>query len=77
MRKDWQTAETDTVLALLTDSLKESIADHQEILDLLLAREIELPPSLSKLLEDASSAYMALSESVKRKRLLSRCGNVE
>jgi hypothetical protein len=71
MRKDWQTAETDTVLALLTDSLKESIADHQVILDLLLQRQTELPLALVQLLKDASRAYMAMSESLSRRFLLS------
>jgi hypothetical protein len=71
MRKNWETAETDTVLALLTDSLKESIADHQLILDLLLERQIELPLALGELLKDASKAYMAMCENVSRKFLVS------
>jgi hypothetical protein len=74
MKADWQTAETQTVIALFRDSLKDSIADHQRILDLLLQRQVEPLElgDLSVLLEDASNVYMAMSESVSQKFLISR-----
>lgn len=70
MKTDWQTAEAETVIALFRDSLRDSIADHQLILDLLLQRKFELPldlADLSELLENASDVYMAMSESVSKK----------
>lgn len=77
MKTNWQNAETETVLALLSDSLKETMADHQLILELLLQRKAELPLELGELLEDASNAYMAMSESVSQKFLLARCRHVK
>jgi len=72
MKTDWKNAETQTVIALFRDSLKDSIADHQLILDLLLQRQVELPLDFGELLEDASNVYMAMSESVSQKFLISR-----
>jgi len=72
MKNDWKSAETETVMALLRDSLRDSIADHQLILDLLMQREVELPPDLGELLEDASNAYMGMSETVSTQFLTSR-----
>lgn len=77
MTVKWHNAETETVLALLSDSLKESLADHQDILELLLQRKVELPLELGELLEDASNAYMAMSESISQKFLLARCRDVK
>lgn len=75
MKTDWQNAEAETVIALFRNSLKDSIADHQKILDLLLLRPGELSldlAELSELLEDASNVYMAMSESVSRNFPISR-----
>jgi hypothetical protein len=76
MTTDWNTAEAETVIALFRDSLKDSIADHRMILELLMQRQAELPDDLgadlSDLLEDASNVYMAMSESVSRKFPTSR-----
>jgi hypothetical protein len=75
MKTDWQTAETETVIALFRDSLKDAIADHQLILDLLLQRQVELPVDLGglgELLQDTSGVYMEMSESVSQKLLISQ-----
>ncbi len=76
MKTDWKTAEVETVIALFRDSLRDSIADHRTILELLMQRGDELPDDiggdLSDLLEDASNVYMAMSESVSRKFPTSR-----
>jgi hypothetical protein len=76
MKTDWKNAEAETVFALFRDSLKDSIADHQMILDLLIQRQVELPldfgGDLGELLEDASNVYMAMSESISQKFLMSR-----
>lgn len=76
MTTDWKTAEAETVIALIRDSLKESIADHRMIVELLMQRQAELEgdlgADLSDLLEDASNVYMAMSESVSRKFPTSR-----
>jgi hypothetical protein len=75
MKTDWQTAETETVIALFRDSLKDAIADHQLILDLLLQRQVELPVDLGglgDLLQDTSGVYMEMSESVSQKLLISQ-----
>jgi hypothetical protein len=75
MKTDWQTAEAETVIALFRDSLKDTVADHKLILDLLLQRQVELSldlGDLSELLQDASDVYMAMSESVSRKLHISQ-----
>jgi len=76
MKTDWKTAEAETVISLFRDSLKDSIADHRMILELLMQRQDELSQDvlgdLSYLLEDASNNYMAMSESVTRKFPASR-----
>jgi hypothetical protein len=77
MKTDWHSAETETVLAHLGDSLEESIAHHRLILNLLLQKEADLPSELGKLFKDASNAYMAMSESVIQKSLLARSGDIK
>jgi len=73
---DWKTAEAETVIAGFRESVKNSIADHRMILELLMERQDELPEDLgadlSDLLEDVSNIYMAMSESVSRKFPTSR-----
>jgi hypothetical protein len=77
MKTNVASAETETVLALLTDSLRESIADHKRILDLLLQEEADLPLELGQLFDEASKAYKAMSESVNSKYLLARGRNIK
>ena len=60
------------VLEGLSNSLRQALADHQLMLDVLLQRRVELPLELGELFEDASNAYMEMSESVSRKFLISR-----
>lgn len=76
MTTNWKTAEAETVITLFRDSLKDSIADHRMILELLMQRQDELSQDvvgdLGDLLEDASNIYMAMSESVSRKFPTSR-----
>ena len=68
----WRSAETKIVLEALSKSLRQALADHQMMLDVLLQRRVELPLELGELFEDASNAYMEMSESVSRKFLISR-----
>lgn len=76
MKTDWKHAEAETVVALFRDSLRDSISDHQVILDLLIKRQEELPldigGDLGDLLEHASDVYMAMSENIGRTFLISR-----
>jgi hypothetical protein len=68
-------AETKIVLDELSNSLRQALADHQMMLDVLLQRRAELPLELGELFEDASNAYMEMSESVSRKFLIARSPN--
>ncbi len=68
----WRTAETKTVLDELSNSLRQALADHQTMLEILLRRRAELPLELGELFEDASNAYMEMSESVSRRFLTTR-----
>jgi hypothetical protein len=68
----WRSADTRVVLEGLSKSLRQALADHQMMLDVLLQRRVELPLELGELFEDASNAYMEMSESVSRKFLISR-----
>ncbi len=71
----WRSAETKIVLDGLSKSLRQALADHQMMLDVLLQRRAELPLELGELFEDASNAYMEMSESVSRKFLIARSQN--
>ncbi len=71
----WRSAETKIVLDGLSKSLRQALADHQMMLDVLLQRRAELPLELGELFEDASNAYMEMSESVSRKFLIARNQN--
>ncbi len=71
----WRSAETKIVLDGLSNSLRQALADHQMMLDVLLQRRAELPLELGELFEDASNAYMEMSESVSRKFLIARNQN--
>lgn len=73
----WRAAETKTVLDELSSSLRRALADHQMLLDILLQRRAELPLELGELFEDASNAYMEMSESVSQKFLIKRSSPVE
>jgi hypothetical protein len=77
MRTQVASAERDTVLALLGDSVRESIADHKRILDLLLQADTDVPLELGQLFEEAGNAYKAMSESISRKSLLARSRDIE
>jgi hypothetical protein len=68
----WRSAETKIVLDGLSNSLRHALADHQMMLDVLLQRRAEIPLELGELFEDASNAYMEMSESVSRKFLIAR-----
>ncbi len=68
----WRSAETKIVLEGLSSSLRQALADHQMMLDVLLQRRAEIPLELGELFEDASNAYMEMSESVSRKFLIAR-----
>ena len=68
----WRAAETKTILDELSSSLRRSLADHQVMLDVLLERRAELPLELGELFEDASNAYMEMSESVSQNFLTAR-----
>ena len=67
----WRSAETKIVLEYF-NSLRQALADHQTMLDVLLQRRAEIPLELGELFEDASNAYMEMSESVSRKFLIAR-----
>ena len=71
----WRSAETKVVLEGLSNSLRQALADHQMMLDVLLRRRAEIPLELGELFEDASNAYMEMSESVSRKFLIGRSRN--
>jgi len=71
----WRSAETKIVLEGLSSSLRQALADHQMMLDVLLQRRAEIPLELGELFEDASNAYMEMSESVSRKFLIARGRN--
>lgn len=73
----WRSAETSVVLEGLSNSLRQALADHQMMLDILLQRRAEIPLELGELFEDASNAYMEMSESISRKFLVSRNRNHE
>jgi hypothetical protein len=73
----WRAAETKTVLDELSSSLRKALADHQMMLDILLQRRAELPLELGELFEDASNAYMEMSESVSLKFLIRRGSPLE
>jgi len=73
----WRAAETKTVLDELSNSLRRALADHQMMLDILLQRRAELPLELGELFEDASNAYMEMSESVSQKFLIKRGSPVD
>jgi hypothetical protein len=68
----WNSADTSALLDALSKSLRRALLDHQSMLDILLQRQAELPLSLGELLEDASNAYMEMSESVSRQFLNAR-----
>ncbi len=68
----WRSAETKTILAELSRSVRQALAEHQMMLDVLLQRRAELPLDLGEIFEDASNAYMEMSESVSRKFLIAR-----
>ena len=48
------------------------LADHQTMLDVLLQRRAELPLELGELFEDASNAYMEMSERISQRFLSAR-----
>jgi hypothetical protein len=68
----WHSADSTALLDTLSKSLRRALLDHQSMLDILLQRRAELPLSLGELLEDASNAYMEMSESVSRQFLNAR-----
>lgn len=68
----WLAAETTVLVAALSKSLRQGLADHQSMLDILLDRGVELPLPLGELLEDASNVYMEMSENVSRQFLNAR-----
>jgi hypothetical protein len=68
----WPSAETEVLLATLTKSLRQGLADHQSLLEILLERQADLPLALGELLEDAGNAYIEMSESVSRRFLTAR-----
>jgi hypothetical protein len=68
----WHSADTSALLDMLSKSLRRALLDHQSMLDILRQRHAELPLSLGELLEDASNAYMEMSESVSRQFLNAR-----
>jgi len=68
----WRTAETQTILKQLSDSLRQALADHQAMLGILLQRRAELPLEIGELFEDAGNAYMEMSERVSQKFLVGR-----
>jgi hypothetical protein len=68
----WRSAETQAVLDELSNSLRQALADHQMMLDVLLQRRAEIPLEIGEIFEDASNAYMEMSENVSRKFLIAR-----
>ncbi|MGP8232236.1 MAG: hypothetical protein ACLQL2_06155 [Methylovirgula sp.] len=68
----WRTAETQTILDQLSDSLRQALADHQAMLGVLLQRHVELPLEIGELFEDAGNAYVEMSERVSQKFLIAR-----
>lgn len=68
----WRAAETKAILEELSNSLRRSLADHQTMLDVLLQRRAELPLELGELFEDASNAYMEMSERISQRFLSAR-----
>ena len=73
----WRGAETKAVLDELSTSLRKALADHQMLLDILLQRRADLPLELGELFEDASNAYVEMSESVSLKFLIRPGGPLE
>jgi hypothetical protein len=73
----WRSAETKIVIEGLSNSLRQTLADHQMMLDVLLQRRAEIPLELGELFEDASNAYMEMSENISRKFLISRNRNLQ
>jgi hypothetical protein len=67
----WRTSETQVILERLSQSLLQALADHQAMLGILLQRRDNLPLEIGELLEDASNAYMEMSERVSEKFLMS------